>query len=62
MVSVDYRLAPENPYPSGLEDCVATLKWLHGEGADELGVDRSRLAVVGFSGFVIFPIAGVFHL
>lgn len=48
VVSVDYRLAPEHPYPSGVEDCYAVLLALARHGA-EYGIDGGRLAVWGDS-------------
>ncbi|MFN0090427.1 MAG: alpha/beta hydrolase [Acidimicrobiales bacterium] len=47
-VSVEYRLAPETPYPGPLEDCYAGLSWVH-EHAERLGVDRARLGIGGAS-------------
>jgi len=48
VVSVEYRLAPDAPFPGSLNDNYAALKWLH-DHADELGVDRARIAVMGES-------------
>ena len=48
-VSVDYRLAPETPYPGPLEDCYRGLKWTY-DHADDFGIDRDRIGVHGSSG------------
>ena len=52
VISVDYRLAPEHPYPAAVEDAVDALQWVIKHGQIELGVDLSRIAVGGSSRFL----------
>jgi acetyl esterase/lipase len=48
VASVEYRLAPEYPYPAPMEDCYAGLRWFAGAAA-ELGVDAAHIAIGGAS-------------
>ncbi len=48
VASVEYRLAPEHPFPAPVEDCYAALKWLAAHSA-EFGINTSRIAIGGAS-------------
>lgn len=48
VISVDYRLAPEHPFPVAVDDSLEAVRWVAGS-SDALGIDRDRLAVGGDS-------------
>ncbi len=48
LLAIDYRLAPEHPFPAALDDCKAALRWLH-EHADDVNADPDRIGVAGDS-------------
>ncbi len=61
VVSVDYGLAPEHPFPQGLADVVHAVRWLAEHGASE-GVDPGRLALAGDSAGANLALAACLRL
>jgi acetyl esterase len=49
VISVDYALSPEHPFPAAVHDCEAVVRWAFGAGADLLNLDRNAIAVGGDS-------------
>jgi acetyl esterase len=62
IISVDYRLAPEYPFPHGLNDCVDTTEWII-HHAEQLGINSQCMAVAGDSagGTLATAVAGKLH-
>ncbi|RKE81434.1 alpha/beta hydrolase [Chryseobacterium sp. AG363] len=48
VIFIDYRLAPEHPFPAGLNDCIDGVKWVF-ENAESLGIDTDKLGIIGDS-------------
>jgi acetyl esterase len=48
VAAIDYRLAPENPFPAGLNDVIDTVKWIE-ENSESIGIDPNRIALGGDS-------------
>ncbi|KAH7097903.1 alpha/beta hydrolase fold-domain-containing protein [Auriculariales sp. MPI-PUGE-AT-0066] len=49
LVSVDYRLAPEDPFPAGLDDAWSALQWTFQQGPSYLGIDAAKITLGGTS-------------
>ncbi|TCD62212.1 hypothetical protein EIP91_007217 [Steccherinum ochraceum] len=49
VVTVDYRLGPEEPYPAAVEDAWDALQWVYNQGKAEIGINPKRIAVGGSS-------------
>jgi acetyl esterase len=61
LIGVDYRLAPEHPFPAPLADCVAAIRWIRAE-ARQLGVEPDRVVLAGDSAGANLALAGLIEL
>ena len=52
IISVGYRLAPDDQYPAAVEDCFDALKWVIENGQVEIGIDKFCILVAGMSSSV----------
>jgi len=48
IIFIDYRLAPEHPFPAGLNDCIDISKWVV-DNAESLGIDKDQIGIIGDS-------------
>lgn len=48
VIFIDYRLAPEHPFPAGLNDCLDTVHWII-DNAESLGIDKNQIGIIGDS-------------
>lgn len=53
VISVNYRHAPENPYPAAVDDALDALIWMAGAGKQQLGIDSSKLMLGGLSAYAL---------
>jgi acetyl esterase len=61
VIGVDYRLAPEHPFPAPLDDCVAAVRWIRAEAAG-LGIDPDRVVLAGDSAGANLALASLLSL
>ncbi|MEM7024034.1 MAG: alpha/beta hydrolase [Pseudomonadota bacterium] len=61
LIGVDYRLAPEHPFPAPLDDCVAAVRWIRAH-AGNLGVDPERVVLAGDSAGANLALASLLDL
>ncbi|MEE6128578.1 alpha/beta hydrolase [Chryseobacterium arthrosphaerae] len=48
IIFADYRLAPEHPFPAGLQDCIDTVNWI-ADNSEDLGIDKDKIGIIGDS-------------